>query len=313
MNPFETLGLKEGASEDEIKEAYKKLARKHHPDMNDGSKESEEKFKNISGAYESLKTNNWQHNPNQSQGFNPFQGGGFNFNFGDFFGGFNPFGGKQKRAVQTYVSFEEAYNGCNKKINVSEEKRCGTCNGFGSKLKDTFCKTCHGHGKIRRGQGVVTIASTCPTCKGSGKEIESHCQKCNGAGKTTENTEYNVVIPEGSMEGTTISLSGDLDLKILLKPHNDFSLLNNGVDVGSKVVIDVFSAMLGESLNVNTLDGTKKIKIPAGIQPNTVLKINGGGFKHPSGRKGDHLIEVGIKVPELTEEQKEIVRKLKGE
>lgn len=309
MNPYDVLGVSHEASEDEIKKAYRELAKKWHPDVNGGDKAAEEKFKEISCAYETLKNSNWSYRPNQS-----------NFpNLSDIFGqfgfGFDPFKAQKRnikhKKASIYVTFEEAYGGCNKKIMLSEDSQCVTCMGVGAKLKDSFCSVCHGNGRIRTTQGAVIISQTCMACKGLGREMGNICDDCNGSGKHTNNKELSINIPSATMHGSIINPEPDLDIIILLKPHSEFVLLNDGVDIGSRISIDVFDAMLGENLNINTLDGIKKLKIPPGIQPNTILRIKGGGFNGLNGHKGDHLVEVGVKIPEINDEQKEAVCKLK--
>lgn len=313
MNPYEILGIAPGSSEEEIKKAYRDLAKKWHPDANGGDKASEEKFKEISAAYELLKKGNWNYNPHRQQIPN------INDIFEQFEMDFNPFNPfkQQKRNIKrrkaiVNVSFEDAYNGCTKKIILTEEKQCNSCGGVGIKFKDTFCPVCHGNGKVRTSQGAITIATTCHMCRGFGRDVNGMCSDCNGSGKHANNKELNITIPPATRHGTVINPENDLDIIILLNPHKEFILLNDGVDIGSKVSIDIFEAILGDNVNINTLNGVKKLKIPAGVQPNTILRIKNGGFNDLSGRKGDHLVEVGIRVPtEINEEQKETISKLK--
>lgn len=313
MNPYDILGVAPGSSEEEIKKAYRELAKKWHPDANGGDKAAEEKFKEISAAYESLKNNNWNYQP-QSHGFS----------INDIFSsmGFNPFDPfdsfrANKRTIrrrkgQLFVSFEEAYSGCTKKVSLGEDKVCVGCGGTGAKLKNTFCPICHGNGKVRTSHGTMIIATTCQACRGLGREIESACPSCNGAGKHTETKEISIDIPAGTRHGSVLNPEPDLDMVISFKNHSEFVLLNDGVDIGSKVVIDIFDAMLGNNVDINTLNGPKKLKIPNGIQPSTILKIKNGGFNYSNGIKGDHLVEVNIKIPtDITEEQKEAISKLK--
>jgi molecular chaperone DnaJ len=185
---------------------------------------------------------------------------------------------------------------------------------MGVKLKEKTCSVCNGNGKVMTNHGAVRIVTDCRKCKGFGREVEHNCKECNGSGKKMNVQELKINIPAGIRNGTILQVERDLEMVVYFTPHKDFSLINNGCDVGSRITIDLFDAVFGNSVNVNTLSGIKKLKISAGIQPNTILKINGGGFKeHQNGRSGDHFVEVGIKIPtELTEEQTELFTKLKN-
>lgn len=313
MNPYQILGVSENASEDEIKKAYRELAKKWHPDVNKDEK-AEDKFKEISAAYESLKNNNWRYSEPRNN--NSFDIQDIFNNFGIFDFGFNPFQQKRnirKKRTQIQISLEDAFNGCSKKIILNEEIPCPICNHTGFKLTGKTCSSCNGNGRVRSQSGVVSIATTCSKCMGMGREIESKCSSCNGNGKTIQKKELILSIPPGTRYGSILTPEPDLEVVILLSPHNEFVLLNDGIDIGSAISIDIFTAMLGDSVNVNTLSGAKKLKIPAGIQPKTILKIREGGFnKSLNGARGDHLVEININIPiNLTEEQKEKINKFK--
>lgn len=319
MTPFQILGIPEGSTEEEIKKAYKNLARQHHPDLHKGNKEAEEKFKELSNAYETLKNNNWKYNPapQMSGGFGGF--GHFDINdiFNSFNIGFNPFQETKRqikrRKGQIHITFEEAFNGCEKDIQVNSHKICEICNGMGVKLKNTTCPNCHGNGKTRSNYGNMILSSTCNKCNGYGREIENVCGDCKGSGKKVETQEIKVKIPSQILNGTILFPEKDLELIILFKQHPEYTLINDGVDIGSKVSINICQAILGDSININTLMGVKKIKIPEGIQSGTILKINGGGFKiNQNSKSGDHFVEVAVKTPiNLTEEHKKIFEELK--
>lgn len=316
MNPYEVLGISPESQEEDIKKAYKELAKKWHPDVNKDNPEAEEKFKEISGAFETLKNNNWSYEE-RSNGIP-----GINFNFGDAFSslfgqfGFDPFQANKRtvrrRRVQFAISFEEAFNGCSKKVNINEDKQCSICNGHGLIFGTDYCKTCSGSGRIRHSQGATSIIATCSACKGFGKENKGVCKECLGAGKKVENKEITISIPPGTRQGSILQPERDLEVVIVFRPHDKFVLLNDGVDIGSGAVINIFDAMLGKTIDVETLNGIKKLKVPPGIQPNTVLRIKNGGFNRQNNMPGDHLIEIHIEIPkDLTEEQKEEINKLK--
>ncbi|MFA5048444.1 MAG: J domain-containing protein [Patescibacteria group bacterium] len=316
MNPYEILGITDGASKEEIKKAYKDLAKKWHPDVNGGDKAAEEKFKEISAAYELLKKGNWSYQPS-TQGFHNINDIFSQFGIDIDFNPFDPFSRVQKRNIKKRkttinVTFEEAFNGCTKKVILSEDKQCNSCGGSGLKFKDNFCSVCHGNGKVRVNHGEVVIATNCHSCKGFGREVDRTCSDCNGAGKTFNNKELSISIPPGTRHSSVLNLEADLDMIVLFKSHPEFVLLNDGVDIGSRISIDIFDAILGDNININTLSGIKKLKIPACVQPNTILRIKEGGFNNFNGQKGDHLVEVNVKIPtEITEEQKEAICKLK--
>lgn len=313
MNPYEILGVAQGASEEDIKKAYKKLAKKWHPDKHQGDKTAEEKFKEISAAYELLKKNNWQASQVTSD---------FGLNFSDLFNqafgmGFDPFANHarkiKKRKAQLSITFEEAYNGCEKKIKIHNNEPCPVCGGHGLKLKDTMCPQCNGNGHIRNQHGFITISTTCNICRGLGREPEGMCDACGGHGKNTITQESSVKIPPHTRHGTIINAEPDLEITIIYKKHTEFTLLNDGTDVGSAININMFDAMLGNSIDINTLAGTKRLKISKGTQPGTILRIKDGGFRKPNGQRGDHLIEINVKFPEnLTEEQTKLINKLKS-
>jgi len=314
MNPYEILGVAQGASEGEIKKAYKELAKKWHPDKHEGDKAAEEKFKEISGAYELLKKNNWQL-PQQAMP-------NFGLNFSDLFNqafgnGFDPFGAPtrriRKRKAQLEITFEEAYDGCEKKVQIHNAETCSVCGGHGLKLQDALCSQCNGNGHIRTQQGFLTISTTCNTCRGLGRAPGGMCDKCGGQGKKIITQETVIKIPPHTRHGAILRPEADLEITIMYKKHNEFVLLNDGADIGSTLNINMFDAILGNSMNIKTLSGTKRLKVNPSTQPGTVLRIKDGGFRRSNGQRGDHLVEISVEIPnKLTEEQMELIKKLKS-
>jgi molecular chaperone DnaJ len=306
-DPFQTLGLQSGASEDEIKKAYKDLAKKWHPDINKAP-EAEEKFKEVSQAYEVLKNNNWT--APMTGGFPGF-GDMFNMH-GDIFShiDLNDFinGTRSKRRfikkAQLAITFEEAFCGCKKTIQISNKKQCTVCGGKGIILKNDMCKTCGGSGQVRTGKGVVHFISTCNHCRGFGREVENKCSSCNGQGQVNETEILDIQIPLKTPHGTIIKPKQDVDVHIYIQKHSEFHLIDE-CNIGSKADVDVFLAILGGNINVNTLSGVKKMKIAEGTQPNTVLRIKDGGLG------GDHLIEINIKIPTVNNVQRELLEKIR--
>jgi len=312
-DPFKILGLNPGASEEEIKKAYKKLALEHHPDRHPEDKNAEEKFKEISGAYEALKNNNWQQHQN-SFDFNGFPG--FGFSFDDIFNqafGQNPFRNANRvKKGRMSITLEEAYNGCTKKINVGETENCNSCKGLGYNLSDKNCSTCGGTGQRRVSQGAISMISSCNSCKGLGKQIGNRCKECNGKGKKESNEEITINIPPGILNGAKLKPSNNLQIQILYAPHKEYKTIQNSLNIISQKEIDLFTALLGGSISVNTLGGVKKVKIPASCQPETILRIKEAGMRL-SERYGDHLLQVKVKLPtSLTEEQKGLLQKIQN-
>lgn len=342
---YEVLGLKKGASENDIKRAYKRLASKHHPDKNQGSKEAEAKFKEINEAYEVLGDaekraayDQYGHAAfEQGGGAGGFSGGfgggfgGFEDIFSEMFGGGFGGGGRRQRVVRgddlrydIEISLEEAVKGCKKDIRISTLAECGTCHGSGAEKgsKVETCPHCHGSGRIRRQQGFFVTEATCPTCHGSGKKIEKPCHTCHGDGRVQKAKNLSVTIPAGVDTGNQLRLSGegaagengapagDLYVVIHVREHDIFE--RDGSNLYCEVPISFTMAALGGEIEVPTLDGKLKLKIPAETQTGKLFRVRGKGVSSPrGGYAGDLICKVVIETPvSLNEEQKELLRKL---
>ena len=339
---YEILGVAKGASEQELKKAYRRVAMKFHPDRNPDNKEAEDKFKEASEAYEVLSDANKRAAYDQyghagvegAGGMGGAGAGGFgNFSdifgdvFGDIFGGAGGRGGPSRGSDLRYtleLSLEEAVKGTNVKIKVPTLVGCKTCDGSGAKpgTKPTTCSTCGGHGQVRMQQGFFSVQQTCPTCRGKGKAISDPCTACHGQGRVEETKTLNVKVPPGVDSGDRIRLSGegeagadggpsgDLYVQVAVKEHEFFQ--REGKDLYCEVPIGMVEACLGGELEVPTLDGRVKLKVPEGTQTGKLFRMRGKGVVPVrGGPSGDLLCRVTIETPvNLTAKQKELLREL---
>src|SRR5687767_1769005 len=341
---YEVLGVNRDASEEDIKKAYRKLAMKYHPDRNPDSKESEEKFKEAKEAYEVLTEAEKRraYDAYGHAGVNPQMGGnsecvpglcGFAEAFGDIFS--DIFGGGQGLGRSTVfrgadlrynleISLENAARGTETKIRIPTMEACETCHGSGAKpgTQPKTCETCHGQGQVRLSQGFFSIQQTCPTCHGSGKMITDPCVTCRGAGRIKKHKTLAVKIPAGVDEGDRIRLSGegesgvnggppgDLYVVIHMTEHGVFQ--REGDDLHCEMPISFSQAALGGEIEIPTLDGSAKIKIPPETQSGQVFRLRGKGIKGVrSTYPGDLMCQVVVETPvRLTDRQKDLLREL---
>ena len=341
---YEVLGLQKGASENDIKRAYKRLASKHHPDKNQGSKEAEEKFKEINEAYEVLGDDQKRAAYDQyghaafeqgggAGGFGGgFGGADFGDMFGDIFGDIFGGGGRGHQRVvrgedlryDLEITLEEAVKGTTKDIQINTLSHCDSCGGSGAEKgsKVETCPHCHGSGRIRRQQGFFVSESICPTCHGSGKKIEKPCRSCHGEGRVHKKENLSVKIPAGVDTGNQLRLAGkgaagengapagDLYVVIHVREHNIFE--RDGNNLYCEVPISFATAALGGEIEVPTLDGRVKLKIPAETQTGKLFRMRGKGVASTrSGYAGDLICRIVVETPvNLTSEQKELLQKL---
>lgn len=336
---YEVLGVAKDASERDIKKAYKRFAMKYHPDRTQGDKAKEEQFKEIKEAYEILtdKQKRSAYDQYGHAGVDPSRGGGGGADFGDIFGDvFGDFfgGGGNRRQSRSQtgadlrynydLTLEEAVKGKNAEINVPTWVTCGSCHGSGAKkgTSPKTCPSCHGTGQVHIRQGFFAVQQTCPTCKGTGKIIAEPCRVCHGQGRVEKTKTLSVKIPAGVDTGDRIRLAGegeagqhgapagDLYVQMNVKDHAIFT--RDGNNLYCEVPIGFTQAALGGDIEVPTLDGKARLKVPVETQSGKMFRMRGKGVKSVrSGSVGDLICKVIIETPvNLTERQKSILRQL---
>jgi len=342
---YDILGLEKGASADDIKKAYRKLARKHHPDLNPGDKASEEKFKEISEAYAVLSDpkkreeyDNYGRSPFGEPGgpggfdFSQFTSGAGGFDFGDIFGDIF---GQTSRGPQSVfrrgaditanlvVSMEDAFEGVTKKMSYKREEPCAPCKGTGIE-SSSVCAKCMGSGKVHTSKGFFRVSDRCPDCGGTGRRITKVCPSCGGQGKNYRTENINVKIPAGVDTGSTVRLrgkgnagigggqAGDLRLRITVSPHRIFE--RKGDDIYLSLPVTFPEAALGAKADVPTMDGSTRMTIPPGTQGGQRFKLSGKGFTRPTGGgRGDMYVTVNIVVPrEMDDKAREAAETLRS-
>jgi molecular chaperone DnaJ len=336
---YEVLGINRDTSDEDIKKAYRKLAMQHHPDRNPDNPKAEEKFKEAKEAYEILC------DPDKRAAYDRYGHagvdaaaaaggagfGGFADAFGDIFseifGGNRPRSNVYRGADLRYnleISLEEAARGTETKIRIPTLEQCEVCRGLGAKpgTEPTTCQSCGGHGQVRIQQGFFSISQTCPRCSGTGKVIKDPCTSCHGSGRVKRQKTLSVKIPMGVDEGDRIRLSGegeagvnggppgDLYVVVRLKPHSVFQREEN--DLHCEMPISFSMAALGGELEIPTLDGSAKIRVPAETQSGKVFRLRGKGIKGVrTNVYGDLLCHVVVETPvNLSARQRELLTEL---
>jgi molecular chaperone DnaJ len=340
-DPYRALGVDKKASADEIKKAYRKLARQYHPDRNGGDKQAEERFKEVQEAYSILS------DPDKRKQFD--QGGIFGFDPGSFrpgaggFGGFGDilsdlFGGgggattagrnrpERGRDLETevHLSFDQAVQGAQVPVTVPLAAPCPTCRGTGAKpgTTPTVCSACQGRGVEAESQGLFSISQPCHVCGGTGTEIKDPCSTCNGSGQTRQVRRYKVNVPPGVRDGSRVRLAGKGetgrrggppgDLYVITRVAESPIFKRKGDHLEVDVPITIVEAIKGATVEVPTLSGAKRIRVPAGTQHGTVQRLRGEGPPRLGGKgRGDIHYRLVVEVPRtLSKEQSEVVDEL---
>jgi molecular chaperone DnaJ len=333
---YRVLGVSRDAPADEIKKAYRKLARQHHPDRNPDDPKAEDRFKEIQQAYDTLSDPEKRKQYDSGGMFSGFgggrpfgAGGGFASDIGDIFSSFFGRGTAHPHSVrgsdletEVQLSFDQAVNGTQLDISVPKAEHCPTCGGSGAKPGSTprVCPRCGGRGIDAQSQGFFSISQPCPQCGGAGEVIEDPCETCGGSGLVRQTKRYKVNVPAGVRDGTRIRLAGrgeagprggppgDLYVTTRVAPSPVFKQLSDG-NLEVTVPITIAEAIRGGTVEVPTLNGTKRIRIPAGTEHGTIQRLRGEGPPRPGGRgRGDIRYRLEIDVPrDLNREQKQAV------
>jgi len=340
---YEVLGVSRGASQEDIKKAFRRLARKYHPDLNPGDKVAEQKFKELNEAYEILGDPKKRAEYDQF-GRSPFEGGPgfegfrtydfgdiFDFGFGDIF---SDVFGRRARPETAYakgpdmimgleLSLEEAFSGVTKTITFNREVTCRTCNGSGAESSEV-CGACKGTGSITTSRGFFRMSQTCPNCGGTGRKVKKFCRSCGGKGNMLQTETVKAKIPSGVDTGSRVRLrgmggaglgggpSGDLHIEITVRPHSIFK--RRGDDLCLDLPVTFGEAALGAKIEVPTIDGMTRMTLPPGTQGGQRFKLSGRGFPSAkTGVRGNQYVDIKIVVPKnVSNKAKETIKEMES-
>jgi molecular chaperone DnaJ len=333
---YEILGVPRDVDAAELKRAYRELAMRYHPDKNPGSREAEERFKEVSEAYTVLSE------PESRARYDRLGHAGMPPNFESAVGSFtelfeNLFGdlfGRKRARKETgrdlrytlELDFVEAALGCSKAITIAARGDCAACKGTGGKGGEAGlapCTACAGKGEVKVQQGFFSVGKSCPSCSGTGKVVVDKCPECNGAGTVEKEREFQVTIPPGTADGNVRRVPGqgepgrrggapgDLNVIVRVKPHP--LLKRDGQVVACEVPVSFTQAALGATVEVPTLDGKVEMRVPAGTQSGTVFRLRGRGFPSASGARGDAHVRVVVETPvELGPSERALLEQLQS-
>jgi molecular chaperone DnaJ len=338
---YEILGVKRDASQEEIKKAYRKLARKYHPDLNPGDKGAEQKFKELNEAYEVVG------DPKKRAGYDqfgrsPYEGGpgfegfrtydfgdAFDFGLGDIFSDVIGRRGRPETlrgpdiVIGIELSIEEAFSGVTKTITFNKESACPNCNGTGAQ-SSVVCDVCKGTGSMKTSKGFFRMSQPCQSCGGTGRKITKLCPACGGRGKILKTETVKAKIPAGVDTGSRVRLrglggagarggpAGDLHIEISVRPHRLFK--RKGDDLYLDLPVTFMEATVGAKIEVPTIDGTAVMTLPPGTQGGQRFKLSGKGFPSPkTGVKGNQYVSIKIVVPKnVTNRAKEALKEIES-
>jgi molecular chaperone DnaJ len=347
---YEVLGIARGASQEEIKKAYRQLALKYHPDRNAGDKEAEEKFKEAAEAYEVLtdpqkreRYDRFGHEGLRS-GFGGFSGFDFDLSdalrtFMEGFGGFGDFfgGGARSRSgpekgrdlqIRLQLTLQEVAQGIEKKVKIKRMVKCDQCNGSGARSSTDIktCPVCHGAGQVRQASqsffGQFVNITTCRNCNGSGKIISQPCSRCSGTGRIKGEATLKIRIPPGVATGNYLTIKGEGDegprggpqgdVYVLIEEEENKDFERHGDDILYTLPISVTQALLGDEVEIPTLNGKARLHIDPGVQSGKILRMRGKGIPHLNGYgKGDQLVRLIVWIPKkLSKKSKDLIQKL---
>jgi len=347
---YEVLGVSKGASESDLKKAYRTKAKELHPDRNSGNPNAESQFKEVNEAYDVLKDQNkkaaydrYGHAAFEGGSAGPGAGGfhaGGDFSsafsdvfedlFGDFRGGQNNRQRASRGSDLRYnlnISLEEAYSGIQKTINIPSIVNCNSCNGTGASggSEPSTCPTCSGMGKVRAQQGFFTVERSCPTCSGMGQIIKNPCHKCKGSGQEEKERALSVNIPSGVETGTRIRLSGEGEAGVRGGPSGDLYIFTevmehkiftrDGKNLYCRIPVSMTTAAIGGEIEAPTIDGGRsRVRIPNGSQSGRQMRLRSKGMPALRGsNSGDLFIELAVETPvNLTSQQKELLKEFEA-
>lgn len=347
---YEILEVTRTSTDTEIKSSYRRLAMKYHPDRNPGDQVAEERFKEAAEAYSVLADgqkrglyDRFGHqgvsaagaggtggfDPSVFNGFEDILGGlGDIFGFGDLFGGGGRRrGGPQRGADLRYdleITFEESATGAETSIQIPRQENCETCHGSGSApgSSASTCPGCQGHGQVRFQQGFFTVARTCPQCRGAGKVVTKPCTACRGAGRVARERKITVKIPAGISTGQQLRLQGEGEagsgggpsghLYVVIQVHEHEFFRRDGLNLFCEIPVNFTTVALGGEIQVPTLDGQERVKVPEGTQTGTTLRLKGKGMPDVNGHgRGDLFATVQVRTPKkLNKEQRQLIEQL---
>lgn len=348
---YEFLSISREASSEDIKKAYRQAAMKYHPDRNPGDKKAEDNFKYASEAYEVLSDDQKRqiydrhgHEGLAGGGFSGFGQGFGNMNvedifesFGDVFEDFFGMGGgggrrgARKRArrgqdlsVQVSISFEEAYLGCEKEVQIKKPTHCETCEGRGypATSKPSTCLQCQGSGQVYQSQGFFTVSSTCPICRGQGQIIKVVCKSCDGRGAVEKEKKLKIKIPAGIDQGNRLVLKGEGaageegaasgDLYVVVRIIENEKFERDGLDIWSDLPLTFAQAALGATVKIATVEGETEVEVPEGINAGETITLKGKGFPElRNGQRGNFILQVKLQTPKnLSPRQRELFEEL---